>query len=96
MFEPYRKVMAQPASRLAKLSRTHAADITFKGRTNRFVSLFRAVSAHLTTDRRRVHADLFSNAGLALISPQTCLNLVTLALSQLPVRRGHLRLNPLV
>ncbi|WP_171006409.1 hypothetical protein [Pseudomonas sp. 2FG] len=33
---------------------------------------------------------------LAFSGGQAGLNLVTLALSRLPVRRGHLRLNPLV
>src|SRR5471032_2927314 len=94
MLEPYRQVMAQPDERLAKLARSGSPGITFMGRTNRQVTLFRAVTANLTADRRRMHTHLFSNASLALFSPQACLNLVTLALSQLPVRRGHLRLNP--
>ncbi len=51
MLEPYRQMIAQPGNRLEKFTGTHAADITFLGRTNRFVNVFRAVAANLTADR---------------------------------------------
>ena len=88
--------MAEPRYRLAVLARISSTGITLHGRRNSFVALLTAIAANLTTDRRGMHAQLFSNAGLAFSSGLAALNLITLALSQLPVRLSHLRLNPLV
>ncbi|MGV8843591.1 MAG: hypothetical protein ACOH2I_10230 [Pseudomonas sp.] len=43
-----------------------------------------------------MHAELLSDASLAHATGQASLDLVTLGLSQLPVMRSHLRLNPSV
>ncbi len=60
MLEPYRQMMAQPGKRLAKLTRSGSPGITFMGRTNRQVNLFRAVTANITADRRRMRAQLLT------------------------------------
>ena len=80
--------MAEPRYRLAVLARISSTGITLHGRRNSFVALLTAIAANLTTDRRWMHAHLFSNVFLTLFSPQASFNLVALALSQL-------RLNPL-
>jgi hypothetical protein len=50
----------------------------------------------ITPAKRLQEVQLNLEARRALFGPQASLHLVTLALSQLPERRGHLRLNPLV
>jgi hypothetical protein len=62
MFKPYRKVMTQSGSQLAKRACSGSPGITFMGRRNRQATIFRAAAGNLTTDRRRMHTHLFSNA----------------------------------
>ena len=66
------------------------------GRQNRLIGLLGAVTPNLATDRRGGYANLLRYACLTFPGTQSGFYLVTLALSQLPVMRSHLRLNPLV
>jgi hypothetical protein len=96
VIQPDRKTLTEPYNRLAKPACLRSPGVTFARRHICFVRQPRAVAANFSTDRRRTHAELFGNAGLAFFASSARLNLVTFNLSKLLIRRSHLRLNPLV
>jgi len=96
MFQPDRKMRVQPYPRLATLMRTGSTNVALLACRDCLVGRWRLIVASLPTDRRGMHSELFGDANLAPATGQASLDLVKLGLSQLPVIRSHLRLNPSV
>ena len=96
LFLPGRKMRMQPDWQLAKFACSALANVASFVRQYSLVGHLCSVAVNLPPHCRGVYTQLFGKTTQRHATGKTCLDLVTLVQSQLPVMSSHLCLNPLV